>query len=61
MKREVDTIRVYTRLLVALLLVVGLSSLYSVPAKAQSESTPPVTAPPAAAADENKAIRPARC
>jgi Ca-activated chloride channel family protein len=54
-KREVDTIRVYTRLLVALLLVVGLSSLYSVPAKAQSESTPPATAPPTAAADENKA------
>jgi Ca-activated chloride channel homolog len=54
-KREVDTIRVYTRLLVALLLVVGLSSLYSVPAKAQSESAPPVTASPAAAADENKA------
>jgi Ca-activated chloride channel family protein len=54
-KREVDTIRVYTRMLVALLLVVGLSSLYSVPAKAQSESAPPVTASPAAAADENKA------
>jgi Ca-activated chloride channel homolog len=54
-KREVDTIRVYTRLLVALLLVVGLSSLYSVPAKAQSESSPPATAPPTAAADENKA------
>jgi Ca-activated chloride channel homolog len=54
-KREVDTIRVYTRLLVALLIVFGSYPLYLVPAKAQSDSAPAVTpAPAAAAADDNK-------
>jgi Ca-activated chloride channel homolog len=64
-KREVDTIRVYTRLLVALLLVVGSSSLYSVPAKAQSDSAPAVTPAPAAtdeskSKEEAKAAEPAK-
>ena len=52
MKREVTPIRVFARLLVTLLLVLGSFSLCSIPAAAQSESAPPVTAAPAS--NENK-------
>jgi Ca-activated chloride channel homolog len=56
-KREVAPIRVLTRSLVGLLLVLLVSALYSIPAKAQSESSAPIPAastPAPAKPDDNK-------
>ena len=52
MKREVPHIRVLTRLLASVLFISGVTSLYSAPATAQSESGPskPAPEPPASAA-----------
>jgi Ca-activated chloride channel family protein len=44
-KREVPHIRVFTRLLASLLFISGVTSLYSAPATAQSESGPSKPAP----------------
>ena len=62
MKREVPHIRVLTRSLIVVVLILGSFSLYSAPATAQSESGPskPVPeAPPAAATpDESSKFKP---
>jgi Ca-activated chloride channel homolog len=63
-KREVPHIRVFTRLLASVLFISGVTSLYSAPATAQSESGPskPVPEPPASAtpAKEDKFKPPER-
>jgi Ca-activated chloride channel family protein len=55
-KREVPHIRVLTRLLASVLFISGVTSLYSAPATAQSESGPskPAPEPPATATTANE-------